>query len=215
MITIDKELKKQLKEKYKDEQVLVVQTDSVKWMVDKFTPIDKNEYLVLSDMQLNGRYIYRCDAEYNNAFQQVIPYCVIINKDKTKFFINQRKAGESRLTGMNSMGFGGHINPCDGLQNSIINGLWRELSEEVELPPHSKEKHIGYVRDLSSKLTDHIGIIFEVTSSDMRLTKIKETESMEGKWVTLDELVDNYYLFEGWSRYLIDYYFELKNKNKK
>lgn len=212
MIVLDAALKKQLKEKYSDEQVLVVPTQSVTWLGDKFTKADKNEYLVLTDMQLNGKYILRSSSEYNSAFQQIIPYCVVLNKDKTKFFINERKAGESRLVSMLSLGYGGHINPSDGRQNAILNGLSRELNEELSLPKHSKPKHIGYTRDLTSELTDHIGIIYELSVDDMRYTKVKEPEKMDGRWVSLDDLIDNYYLFEGWSRYLIDYYFSINRQ---
>lgn len=210
MFVLDRELQKSLKEKYPSEQVLIVPTQSISWLGDKFTPARSNdEVIVLKNLQLESKFIYRSDAEYNPAFQQLIPYCIIRNKNKDKFYMNERISGESRLQNCFSLGFGGHINPVDGRTNAFLSGLKRELSEELYLPKYSTE-FIGYTRDLTSKLTDHTGLIYEITTSNMIQTKIKETESMIGRWVTLTDLVDNYYKFEGWARYLIDYYYSLR-----
>ena len=44
---------------------------------------------------------------------------------------------------------------------------------------------------------------------------IKETNKLKGKWMSMAKIVDNYYQFEAWSRYIIDHLFVLHKNNKK
>lgn len=215
MIVLDAKLKKELQKKYQDEQVLIIPTQHLSSIGDRFTKISSTEEGIakVDKLMLDSKYVYRYDAEYNSAFQQVIPYCVIRNRAGNKFFVNERLSGETRLVSNLSLGFGGHINPEDGRHNALYNGLIRELNEEVSLPENTDKRLIGYVRDLTSDLTDHTGFIFELTTANMSETKIKETDKMNGYWSSLDELADNYYRFEGWSRYLIDYYYDQRKNN--
>ena len=39
---------------------------------------------------------------------------------------------------------------------------------------------------------------------------IKEEDSLIGKWMTINEIADNYNKLENWSKYLIDYLLENK-----
>ena len=208
---VDNATKKKLKEKYKDEQVFVVPFDSVKHIKDKFTPSDDSiKSLDLYDNM--GRYILRYDAEYNPSFQQLIPYVLITDKTGEKYYVSKRIAGDSRLLQNLSLGFGGHINPCDGHAAVILNALYRELNEEVAIDMvKDSVEFLGYVRDLTSTTPDHLGFVFTVKAN---YVKIKEDNVLEGFWMTKKELIDNYFHFEGWAKYIIDYFFESEENNE-
>jgi len=201
----DKALKKKLMEKYQDEQVFVVPFESVTHIQDKFTPsTDDIKALDLYDKL--GKYILRYDAEYNPAFQQLIPYVLITDKSGEKFYVSKRIAGDNRLLENYSLGFGGHINPCDGSVSVILKALHRELNEELDMTMiEDSIDFLGNVRDLTSTTPDHLGFVFSVK---VKRVKIKEKDKLKGSWMTKEELVDNYFHFEGWSKYVIDHFFE-------
>ena len=82
MIVLDAKLKKELQKKYQDEQVLIIPTQHLSSIGDRFTKISSTEEAIakVDKLMLGSKYVYRYDAEYNSAFQQVIPYCVIRNR---------------------------------------------------------------------------------------------------------------------------------------
>lgn len=190
----------QLKNKYKDEQVFVIPFADAKHISDKFTRIKGEEDSIWTRYSSSGKYIMRYDAEYNPIFQQLIPYVLIQNGDK--FYVTKRIAGESRLKDSLSLGFGGHINPCDGTKDPVFRGMVRELMEEVYVEPTTKATFVGYTRNMTSELNDHIGLVFLLQVSQ---ASIRETDSLEGIWMTIDELEKDYFKFEGWARFIIDY----------
>lgn len=211
MTFVDRSLKQQLINKYGNEQVYVVPYDSVSNVPDKFSKSDDN-LEALKKYDLMGKYIFRYDAEYNPAFQQLIPYVLVTNTTGTKYYVSKRIAGDQRLVKNYSIGFGGHIDVVDGSNNIILKGLERELHEELDIEIlRDSLEFFGYVRDLSSETSEHLGFVFTVKAKSMKAVSIREKENLVGTWMTLDELVDNYFLFENWSKYIIDYLYEQHN----
>lgn len=117
------------------------------------------------------------DVEFSREWIQLIPYItVVLNSGKEKLddatetkVIAYRRcgnmAGEDRLTGTWSFGFGGHMNPCDFsfrskfhneepssqkmseitlLENAIYMNVVRELYEELQLDPSLYNGQIYY-----------------------------------------------------------------------
>ena len=197
---IDSATKKKLKERYGDEMVFAVPSHLMVHIPDQLSHSSETIETLAQYDQL-GMYILRSDAEMNMAFQQLIPYVIIKNKKGDKYFVAERIAGDERLTSSYSIGFGGHIDKEDGHKDVILNGLKRELDEELDMTSVSKPEFIGTIRDLTSSTADHIGFVFEVSASKV---KIKETKKLRGVWMTPQELVNNYFSFEGWSKYIID-----------
>lgn len=194
----------ELKRKYKDEKVFVLPANLIN-AKDKFTKLTHTNKIWTKYDGL-GQYIFRYEAEYNKAFQQIIPYLLICNEDQSKFFVSERIQGDSRLKGMLSMGFGGHINSIDGFSNIVFNGLVREMNEELNIIPISPFQFIGTIRDLSSKTAEHFGLVF-IVKADPEHISVKETNKLKGKWMTKEEMYDNYSNFENWSKYVLDYLF--------
>lgn len=203
---MDKKIKE---EKYGDEMVYIVPFNLAKSLGDNFTPnfINKDFY---NSVELLGRYVYRSDAEGDFSMQQIIPYVLVKRESDNKYFVTKRLSGEERLEGTLSIGIGGHIDIEDGYGNMIINGLEREVDEEVFIKKKKSLKFLGYMRDMSSSTNDHIGFIFLLNVKDC---KIKETDKLKGYWLNYDELEEKYPKFEGWGRYMIDYMF-LNQKEK-
>ena len=195
-----------LKKKYGDEQVYVVPSADMENIPDKY-----NGTVDVKLNTTNGRFIPRYDAEYDNSFQQIIPYIIVTNKAHDKIFVTRRKAGEERLQDSFALGCGGHINLEDircGHDYSHIFGCGadRELHEELEIiPKNIVFQTIGTVRGLSSKTSDHLGVVLLVQVDS---AKVKETDKLEGKWMSVLELADNYSKFENWAKYIIDHLFE-------
>lgn len=198
--------KDQLKEKYKDEKVFVLPANLVQNVNDKFTK-QAHTQEIWTKFDNIGQYIYRYDAEYNPAFQQVIPYFLIENKDGSKYYVGKRIQGDDRLQGKLSLGFGGHINECDGYSNMIIKALTREMHEELNIDPISPFRYIGTMKDLTSETNDHFGLIFVIKSEEDTIS-IKETNNLEGVWMTKEEMYNEYGRFENWSKYILDYLYE-------
>lgn len=197
--------KQRLKEKYGTEQVYVVQSLNVLKVPDRFFETSQENL----DWTKQGIFVFRYDAEYNTLFQQVIPYVVLTDSKMEQFYVSERISGEERLVGSYSIGFGGHINPCDGYRNVIENCIERELNEEVSAK-FIKEplRLLGTVRDLLSTTNDHIGIVYLKRVSNKTKIKIKENDKLKGKWMSIDDLYRLYGHFESWGQYIIDYFYK-------
>ena len=204
----DKALVKELKIKYKEEKIFVIPINLIENISDKFTKM-KHDTNIWSKYDNLGKYIYRYDAEYNPVFQQLIPYLLVCNEDESKYFVSKRIKGDHRLVDNLSLGFGGHIDECDGTHEVVLKALSREMNEELDIDPVSTARFIGTMRDINSKTNDHIGLIFIVKAKEGDVS-VKETDNLEGKWMTKAEMFESYSLFEGWSKYLLDYMYEEK-----
>ena len=202
-------LMKMLREKYGDEEVLVCETPKAAKVPDRFTTRNKSLY---PELARQGRFIKRCDAEYNPIFLQLIGYIVVCDPEEEKFFVARRIGGESRLAGKWSF-FGGHTNPCDMGVDTVMNGAMRELNEEVDCSlVDDTLQYMGMVRDDTGPTPEHLGVVFKARTMD---AAVKETDNLEGVWMTRKDLFSHYNDFEAWGRYVIDYLYEEMMRKKK
>lgn len=201
--------KQELKEKYGKEQVYVVESTIIKKVNLLFGRI-KNKKIYHSFLNEIGIFKHRYDAEINANFRQIIPYCLV--KFEDKYFMTIRKQGDERLIGKASLGIGGHINKEDSLKSKdiLLNGLCRELSEELVFDEDGidikKAKIVGTI--LSSKTSVnrvHYGLVYLIEVSNDSI-QVKETDVLEGKWLTKDEIKDYYDKLETWSQLVFDKY---------
>ena len=65
-------------------------------------------------------------------------------------------------------------------------------------------KHIGYVRDLNSKTSEHLGVVF-IMDCLKKDVSIKENDNLEGHWMSKNELIDKYGKLESWAKFIVDY----------
>lgn len=198
--------RKLLKEKYGDEKVFVLPITKIEGMPDKFNHV-KNDKDIWTKYDNQGLYINRWEAEGDSNFQQLIPYFFVVNENYTKVFVAKRIDGDSRLVNKLSLGFGGHIDSCDGYNQVVLKALSREMNEELDINPISKAQYLGTIRDITSSTNDHFGLAFSIQAEEDKVF-IKETDKLIGEWMSFEQLYDNYSKFENWSKFLIDFFLE-------
>src|SRR5436309_12861160 len=80
-------------------------------------------------------YLNRSEAEHDKRYKQLIPYVLLICKDRILRYLRGKGGQETRLHGLYSVGVGGHISEEDhGLFSTgpgYHDGMRRELMEEV------------------------------------------------------------------------------------
>lgn len=178
-------------------------------------------------------FLPRCDAETNTEFFQVIPYCVVCQPNKEtgfpyeKILIYKRgtESTESRLHGLYSIGFGGHINPQD-MESCLIAGkkftpsgvakacVRREITEELKLPKTSKGKttHIVLHDPNTAVSAVHLGWVFQIPVDDPSVVSAKEEGIKDLQWVTLDELASEAWKdkLESWAAMLVAQFVKIR-----
>jgi len=145
-------------------------------------------------------FIDRPVAEVSPEFRQIIPYVVILNDDQ--FFVLKRttKQTEARLHHKLSLGIGGHVNPG----HTLLEGLQKELEEEVQIGSDYTMDFIGIINDDSTDVGRvHLGAAY-LLQADGRDVVVKETEKMTGEWMPRNALQGVRASFESWSQIVYD-----------
>jgi predicted NUDIX family phosphoesterase len=114
------------------------------------------------------RFIPRSQAEADPGYKQLIPYVIMSCDGKYLSYVRGRRAGEARLTGLRSIGIGGHINPIDADNSSLFAYLYenylaavqREVAEEVSVETGHSDKIVALLNDDSTEVGSvHLGIV--------------------------------------------------------
>ena len=114
------------------------------------------------------RFIPRPQAEADPGYKQIIPYVIMSCDGKYLSYVRGRRAGEARLTGLRSIGIGGHINPIDADNSSLFAYLYenyltavqREVAEEVSVEAGHSDKIVALLNDDSTEVGSvHLGIV--------------------------------------------------------
>jgi predicted NUDIX family phosphoesterase len=114
------------------------------------------------------RFIPRPQAEADPGYKQIIPYVIMSCNGKYLSYVRGRRAGEARLTGLRSIGIGGHINPIDADNSSLFAYLYenyltavqREVAEEVSVEAGHSDKIVALLNDDSTEVGSvHLGIV--------------------------------------------------------
>jgi len=163
---------------------------------------------IVSSIIENQRFMKRDDAEYNFNYKQVIPYVIIRHGNDFLLLKRTKKQTEKRLHDKYSLGIGGHINPVslDTAENIIMQGLYRELNEEIFLHEPGELHFIGIINDESNSVSRvHLGLLYvlDVYASEYR---VLEDDKMTAQWAAKERLSEYYRYFETWSQIVYDYY---------
>jgi predicted NUDIX family phosphoesterase len=176
-------------------------------------------------------YIPRVDCESDPSYRQFILYGVIRSFDgKVLVYNRQAKgstAGDNRLEGAASIGFGGHVELCDHQRfptHTLNKSFNRELEEELYHESIFKDCRynkytVGIIHSKASEVDSvHLGVVvfvdLLVDSSETLITEITSTLGLHSKepeqvrnlrWLTLDELYQEAGM-ESWSKFIIDSY---------
>jgi len=119
----------------------------------------------------------RAAAETDPSFKQLIPY-VVAREGEAVFLMHRTDAGgDARLHGRASIGVGGHLNPVDDGQDSLMAGLRREWDEELEAPWEPAFRLVGLLNDDSNPVGSvHLGVVFTVDAGGP--VRVREREKL-------------------------------------
>lgn len=198
--------KEQLKLKYPTERVLCVNNSSL----ESWETQNENKVLaLLNAIRFGGYMAYRYDAELNFDAKQVIPYVVLKHEDK--YFVTKRIKGDERLVGGLSIAVGGHINPVDRVgtfdpEKVVLNCIDRELDEETTVIKDDIKsmKFVTSFVDESSEVSRVHVCLLTLIELNNNAIGIKETDKLEGVWMSVDEIKEQYEKLEGWSKITFD-----------
>jgi predicted NUDIX family phosphoesterase len=151
------------------------------------------------------RYAPRDEAETDPELKQLIPYVVLRHGGRVFHYL-RGGGGERRLHAKRSVGIGGHICADDGAADAEAYraGMWRELSEEVEVPPGGRERCVGLINDDRTAVGQvHLGIV-HVLDLPAPLVQSREGVIVAGGFAAPAELRAAREAFETWSQFLLD-----------
>jgi predicted NUDIX family phosphoesterase len=164
-----------------------------------------------------GQFLARDAVEDDPTFKQVIPYGVVTytgaSGEEQVFLMRRRRGGtERRLHDLYSLGVGGHVNPADaessaqarsrGAAGSVEAALAREIAEELSIRGPSAVRRLGVLNDDSNAVGQvHFGVVFRVQVCVPEVA-VRETEQLEGEFVSSERLHAYASAMESWSRWV-------------
>lgn len=193
--------------KYGNEEVFAVPYQNTLDIQDGFTH-KKHDPKIWSKYDNIGRFIPRDIVEGHNELQQIIPYILIKSLDNRYLITKKTDITESDFYNSISIGFGGHLKPCDGIKEILFQGTVRELLEQVNLSELRPMKFVGYVRDMKSQISDHLGIVFLIDMIEESETNIRQTDNLNGAWYNIDDLIEHYGKLESWAKHITNFLVE-------
>ncbi|HEX3266248.1 MAG TPA: hypothetical protein VHR16_11325 [Candidatus Limnocylindrales bacterium] len=149
-----------------------------------------------------GEFRPRPAMEVDRSWKQVIPYLVL--RDGERYFLMRRTkaGGDARLHDRHSIGVGGHLNPGD---RDLAGGLRREWREEVRADFEPEFQLIGLLNDDSTDVGSvHVGAVY-VAEAAGRPVVIRETEKLEGRFATREEVAEVVDRMETWSALVFEH----------
>jgi len=182
-----------------DEEVMVVETALLAPHLRQGIIIEDAES-ILELIDDKHSFIVRGVAEESPQYRQIIPYVVIRFGDQWFVLRRTKKGTDARLHEKVSLGIGGHINP--GLD--LIDGLWKELDEEVAIEGDYELTFAGILNDESTEVGRvHLGVVY-ILDAPSRDVRVLETDKLTGEWHALSELGAMREAMETWSQIVYD-----------
>jgi predicted NUDIX family phosphoesterase len=152
-------------------------------------------------------YLNRSEAEQDKRYKQLIPYVLLICKDKILRYRRGKGGGEKRLHGLYSVGIGGHISEDDhGLFSSDRGyqvGMRRELMEEVAIDARN-EPAVAAINDDSTEVGQvHFGVVHIVRVPDENVAGGR-IGIVSPEFIPIAEAVKDPSGYESWSRFCLE-----------
>jgi predicted NUDIX family phosphoesterase len=187
------------------ERVLGLARDDVPGGTDWRGVVDRPLAPYLEALKAYGEFRSRAEAEQDPSWKQVIPYVMLRDGEQIFLMRRTRAGGDERLHDRYSIGIGGHVNPQDG---DLGGGLLREWTEEIDADFIPDFQPLGVLNDDGNAVgAVHLGLVF-VAQAEGRPVAIRETEKLEGRFVSVGEVTAVRDRLETWSSLLLDFMME-------
>ncbi len=197
-----------------DEDIVVFSRKSLKKYVPKpglkITPPD-NRWDLIAEL----RPMRRSLAEKDFSVIQLVSAFIIRFGNKYLTYKRTKRLPESRLHGVYSIPFGGHLNERDILPMFDIFDpevaffvMKREFEEEIRLPNNkiSDLSFKGLLYDDRREVSkQHLGVVYDVSLASDEYVVGERGFLMDSKFETLDEIENRRDEFENWSWMIIDF----------
>ena len=113
------------------------------------------------------RFMARSQAEGDPSHKQLIPYVIMCCGGRYLSYVRGKRAGEARLTGLRSIGIGGHIDPADDMplfnadfRETYRAAVEREVAEEVDVRAGHSDRIVALLNDDSNEVGSvHLGVV--------------------------------------------------------
>jgi len=195
-----------------EEQVLVVERKVFEEAgIFNGLAFDVDRYLSKIFVQDNAYFLPRSQAEAEPAYKQIIPYVIMAHNGKYLNYVRGRRAGENRLTGLRSIGIGGHINPGDDMPlfnadfyETYLAAVEREVAEEVSVETSHTGRIVALLNDESNEVGSvHLGVVHLWILDAPKVSK-REQMITQMSFKTIDELQKVRDTMETWSQLCLD-----------
>lgn len=170
---------------------------------------DVGRYLESLLDPLHTSYRPRDTVEKDPSFKQLIPYCIFRHGENIFHYKRGKLQGEERLHSKRSIGIGGHISTEDenSSQSAYLEGMRREIEEEVEVDTNYRQNCVGMINDdLTEVGKVHLGIV-HVFDLDEPKVRPREESIIETGFAHPKELLAQRDQFESWSQICLDHLF--------
>jgi len=197
----------------KEEQVLVVER-KVFEQAGAFNGLvfDVQRYLDKIFVPGVPRFLPRSQVEKDPAYKQLIPYVIISYNGKYLTYVRGKRAGETRLLGLRSIGIGGHINPVDNevplfdtdFRKMYTIAVEREVAEEVSVETTHTDRIVALLNDDSTEVGSvHLGVVHHWILDAPKVNK-REQMITQMAFMTPAELQQLRHTMETWSALCLD-----------
>jgi predicted NUDIX family phosphoesterase len=197
----------------KEEQILVVERKVLEeaGMFQGLT-FDVQRYLDKIFVPGVPRFMPRSQAEVDPSYKQLIPYVIMSYAGRYLSYVRGKRAGETRLLGLRSIGIGGHINPIDADNSSLFAYLYenylaaveREVAEEVSVETGHSDRIVALLNDDSNEVGSvHLGVVHYWVLDEPKVSK-REQMITRMDFKTLTELQKVRDTMETWSGLCVD-----------
>ena len=202
-----------------DEQVLVVERKVIEKLgIFNGLQFDVERYRRAIFVPGVPRFLPRAQVEQDPSYKQLIPYVIMSHNGKYLSYVRGKRAGETRLVGLRSIGIGGHINPFDNMPlfdadfyETYLTAVEREVAEEVAVETTHTNEIVALLNDESNEVGSvHLGIVHHWILDAPAVTH-REQMITQMAFLTPAELRDLKETLETWSALCVDHLLKLEN----
>jgi predicted NUDIX family phosphoesterase len=166
------------------------------------------KYLPVFTAASHLKYKNRSEAEQDKRYKQLIPYVLLVCKDKILRYRRGKAGQETRLHGLYSVGIGGHISEEDhGLfstDRGYQEGMRRELMEEVAIDA-AHEPPVAAINDDSTDVGQvHFGVVHVVRVPSENVAG-RRSGIASPEFVPMADAVKDPSGYESWSRFCLEH----------